>query len=60
MCLVVVVAAETWPFLVKLLTKVISLEVYASKKRTPKLAFAKTLRIVVQRAEDGMYLCYVV
>ncbi|KAK9073522.1 hypothetical protein SSX86_007846 [Deinandra increscens subsp. villosa] len=48
--------AETWPFLIKLLTKAISLEVYASKKRLPKLAFAKTLRIVVTRAEDGMYL----
>ncbi|KAI3807033.1 hypothetical protein L1987_22953 [Smallanthus sonchifolius] len=48
--------AETWPFLVKLLTKAISLEVYTSKKRLPKLAFAKTLRIVVQRAEDGKSL----
>ncbi|KAI3684521.1 hypothetical protein L6452_33745 [Arctium lappa] len=48
--------AETWPFLVKLLTKAISLEVYASKRRLPKLAFAKTLRIVVQRAEDGKSL----
>ncbi|XP_076932541.1 serine/threonine-protein kinase ATM-like isoform X2 [Bidens hawaiensis] len=48
--------AETWPFLVKLLTKAISLEVHASKKRVPKLAFAKTLRIVVQRAEDGKSL----
>ncbi|KAI7725639.1 hypothetical protein M8C21_013856, partial [Ambrosia artemisiifolia] len=45
--------AETWPFLVMLLTKAISMEVSASKKRPPKLAFAKTLRIVVQRAEDG-------
>ncbi|KAJ0603861.1 putative non-specific serine/threonine protein kinase [Helianthus annuus] len=48
--------AETWPFLVKLLTKAIQLEVSASKKRPPKLAFAKTLRIVVQRAEDGKSL----
>ncbi|XP_071734165.1 serine/threonine-protein kinase ATM [Rutidosis leptorrhynchoides] len=48
--------AETWPFLVKLLTKTISLEVYASKKRAPKLTFAKTLRVVVQRAEDGKNL----
>ncbi|KAL8261037.1 hypothetical protein R6Q59_025086 [Mikania micrantha] len=48
--------AETWPFLVKMLTKAISLEVNASKKRLPKLAFAKTLRIVVQRAEDGKSL----
>ncbi|KAK1427643.1 hypothetical protein QVD17_16334 [Tagetes erecta] len=48
--------AETWPFLVKLLTKAITLEVHASKKRLPKLAFAKTLRIVVQRAEDGKSL----
>ncbi|KVH98208.1 Armadillo-type fold [Cynara cardunculus var. scolymus] len=48
--------AETWPFLVKLLTKAISLEVYSSKRRLPKLAFAKTLRIVVLRAEDGKSL----
>lgn len=55
--MVFVVAAKTWPFLVKLLTEAIKLEVSASKKRLPKLAFAKTLRIVVQRAEDGMFLC---
>ncbi|XP_023765032.1 serine/threonine-protein kinase ATM isoform X1 [Lactuca sativa] len=48
--------AKTWPFLVKLLTEAIKLEVSASKKRLPKLAFAKTLRIVVQRAEDGKSL----
>ncbi|GJU96059.1 serine/threonine-protein kinase ATM isoform X1 [Tanacetum coccineum] len=48
--------AETWPFLVRLLTKAIQLEVQSSKKRLPKLVFAKTLRIVVQRAEDGKTL----
>ncbi|KAI3512910.1 hypothetical protein L1887_20232 [Cichorium endivia] len=48
--------AETWPFLVKLLTEAIKLEVSASKKRLPKLAFAKTLRVVIQRAEDGKSL----
>ncbi|KAL3824832.1 hypothetical protein ACJIZ3_020861 [Penstemon smallii] len=44
--------SETWPFFVKMLIQCISLEISSSKKRLPKLNFAKTLRIVVQRAED--------
>ncbi|KAK4437221.1 Serine/threonine-protein kinase ATM [Sesamum alatum] len=44
--------SETWPFLVKILIQCLSLEISSSKKRLPKLIFAKTLRIVVQRAED--------
>ncbi|XP_068637362.1 serine/threonine-protein kinase ATM isoform X2 [Aristolochia californica] len=44
--------AETWPFILTLLTKCISLEISASKRRLPKLIFAKTLRTVVQRVED--------
>ncbi|KAK6920710.1 Telomere-length maintenance and DNA damage repair [Dillenia turbinata] len=46
---------ETWPFLVKLLTDCISKEVQSNKRRLPKLVFAKTLRIVIQRAEDSKY-----
>lgn len=48
-------AAETWPFLVTLLIRCVSLEISSSKKRLPKLVFAKTLRIVVQRAEDAKF-----
>ncbi|KAK8518220.1 hypothetical protein V6N13_027695 [Hibiscus sabdariffa] len=44
--------SETWPFLIKLLTQCASSEILASKRRTPKLIFAKTLRIAIQRAED--------
>ncbi|KAL7139007.1 hypothetical protein ABFS83_09G021400 [Erythranthe nasuta] len=44
--------SETWPFLVKTLIQCLSLEISSSKKRLPKLNLAKTLRIVVQRAED--------
>ncbi|CAA7402290.1 unnamed protein product [Spirodela intermedia] len=44
--------AETWPYLVTLLTKCIALEKNASKKSLPKLIWAKMLRIVVQHAED--------
>ncbi|EHA8590952.1 putative Serine/threonine-protein kinase ATM [Cocos nucifera] len=44
--------AETWPFLITLLTKCIALEISASKKRPPKLILAKTLRTAIQRAED--------
>lgn len=44
--------SETWPFLVTLLTKCVSLEISGSKKRLPKLNFAKTLRILIQRGED--------
>ncbi|KAA8540817.1 hypothetical protein F0562_024780 [Nyssa sinensis] len=47
--------SETWPFLITLLTQCISLEISASKRRLPKLIFAKTLRIVVQRAEDTKF-----
>lgn len=48
-------AAETWPFLIELLMKCVLLEISSSKKRPPKLTFAKTLRIVVQRAEDSRF-----
>ncbi|XP_021718930.1 serine/threonine-protein kinase ATM-like isoform X2 [Chenopodium quinoa] len=44
---------ETWPFLVTLLIDCINKEILASKRRLPKLMFAKTLRIVVQRAQDS-------
>lgn len=44
--------AETWPFIITLLTRCVSLEISSSKRRLPKINFAKTLRIVVQRAED--------
>ncbi|XP_068483746.1 serine/threonine-protein kinase ATM isoform X2 [Phaseolus vulgaris] len=44
---------ETWPFLVSLLIKSASAEISSSKRRNPKVIYAKTLRIVVQRAEDG-------
>ncbi|XP_022845090.1 serine/threonine-protein kinase ATM isoform X2 [Olea europaea var. sylvestris] len=47
--------SETWPFLVKLLIQCISLEISSSKKRLPKLSLGKTLRIVVQRAEDDRF-----
>ncbi|RDX75631.1 Serine/threonine-protein kinase ATM, partial [Mucuna pruriens] len=45
--------AETWPFLISLLIKSASAEISSSKRRNPKMIYAKTLRIVVQRAEDG-------
>ncbi|GJY77883.1 hypothetical protein Tco_0483684 [Tanacetum coccineum] len=44
--------AQTWLFLFRLLTKAIQFGVQASKERLRKLAYAKTLRIVVRRAED--------
>ncbi|XP_019058626.1 PREDICTED: serine/threonine-protein kinase ATM isoform X2 [Tarenaya hassleriana] len=44
--------SETWPFLVKLLIQCVSLEVSGSKRRMPKSTVAKTLRIVIQRAEE--------
>ncbi|KAK7354055.1 hypothetical protein VNO80_19511 [Phaseolus coccineus] len=44
---------ETWPFLVSLLIKSASAEISSSKRRNPKVIYAKTLRIVVQRAEDA-------
>ncbi|KAJ8771786.1 hypothetical protein K2173_026963 [Erythroxylum novogranatense] len=46
---------ETWPFLVKLLIQCVSLEIAGSKKRVPKITFAKTLRVVVQRSEDAKF-----
>lgn len=45
-------AAETWPFLVSLLIKSASAEISSSKRKNPKVIYAKTLRIAVQRAED--------
>ncbi|XP_027942226.1 serine/threonine-protein kinase ATM [Vigna unguiculata] len=44
---------ETWPFLVSLLIKSASAEISSSKRRNPKVIYAKTLRIAVQRAEDA-------
>ncbi|XP_073048609.1 serine/threonine-protein kinase ATM isoform X31 [Primulina eburnea] len=44
--------SETWPFLVKILMQCASSEISSSKKRLPKSIFAKTLRIIVQRAQD--------
>ncbi|RRT55055.1 hypothetical protein BHE74_00042696 [Ensete ventricosum] len=52
MIFLLILAAETWPFLITLLMKCISLEVSASKKRLPRLIFAKTLRSSIQCAED--------
>lgn len=48
-------AAETWPFLISLLMQCVSLEISLSKRRLPKLQFAKTLRIAVQRAHDSKF-----
>lgn len=45
--------SETWPFLISLLIDCTCKEISASKKRVPKLMYAKTLRIVIQRAEDA-------
>lgn len=47
--------SETWPFIISILIQCVALEVSSSKKRVPKLSFAKTLRIVVQRAEDTKF-----
>ncbi|KAK1363096.1 serine/threonine-protein kinase ATM, partial [Heracleum sosnowskyi] len=54
--------AKTWPFLVTLLTRCVSLEVISTKKSStkkpsnkkslPKPSFAKILRVVLQRAEN--------
>ncbi|KAF3783679.1 Serine/threonine-protein kinase [Nymphaea thermarum] len=44
--------AETWPFLLSLLTKCISIETSTSKRRPPKPFLARTLRDVIQHAED--------
>nr|CAD1842809.1 unnamed protein product [Ananas comosus var. bracteatus] len=45
--------AETWPFMITLLTKCVALEISASKKRPPKIVLAKALRAAVQCAEDS-------
>ncbi|KAF8399699.1 hypothetical protein HHK36_015569 [Tetracentron sinense] len=47
--------SETWPFLITLLTQCISSEISTSKRRPPRLFFARTLRIVIQRAEDAKF-----
>ncbi|KFK34114.1 hypothetical protein AALP_AA5G103600 [Arabis alpina] len=47
--------AETWPFLVKILLQCVSMEVSGSKRRMPKPTFAKTLRVVIQRAEETKF-----
>ncbi|KAJ7956242.1 Serine/threonine-protein kinase ATM [Quillaja saponaria] len=47
--------SETWPFLITLLIQSASLEISSNKRRLPKLVFAKTLRVVVQRAEDAKF-----
>lgn len=50
---VLLYAAETWPFIVTLLIDCTNKEISASKRRLPKLTYAKTLRILVQRAQDS-------
>ncbi|XP_058200976.1 serine/threonine-protein kinase ATM-like [Rhododendron vialii] len=45
--------SESWPFLITLLTKCVTLEIFSSKRRLPKLIFAKTFRIVVQQVENS-------
>ncbi|KAI4336143.1 hypothetical protein L6164_014710 [Bauhinia variegata] len=47
--------SETWPFLISLLIQSASMEISSSKRKMPKIVFAKTLRVVVQRAEDAKY-----
>ncbi|PON35174.1 Phosphatidylinositol 3-kinase, Vps34 type, partial [Parasponia andersonii] len=47
--------SETWPFLISLLIQCASSEISSSKRRLPKLIFAKTLRIVVQRAHGSKF-----
>ncbi|KAL8141962.1 hypothetical protein V2J09_014994 [Rumex salicifolius] len=44
---------ETWPFLITLLMDCVLSEISSSKRRLPKLMYAKTLRIAVQKAEDS-------
>ncbi|KAA0057863.1 serine/threonine-protein kinase ATM isoform X1 [Cucumis melo var. makuwa] len=46
---------ETWPFITKLLIQCVSMEISSSKRRLPKLMFAKTLRAVVQKAEANKF-----
>nr|XP_012571741.1 serine/threonine-protein kinase ATM isoform X3 [Cicer arietinum] len=45
--------SETWPFLISLLIQSVSSEISSSKRRNPKTIYAKTLRLMVQRAEDA-------
>lgn len=45
-------AADTWPFLVTLLIRCVSLEVSTSKRHAPRLIYAKALRNVVKKAGD--------
>ncbi|CAN8254904.1 unnamed protein product [Cochlearia groenlandica] len=47
--------AETWPFLVKILIQCVAMEVSGSKRRMPKANFGKTLRVVIQRAEETKF-----
>ncbi|GAA0142541.1 non-receptor serine/threonine protein kinase [Lithospermum erythrorhizon] len=47
--------SETWPFLIKLLIQCVKLEVSGSKKRLPKSDYAKTLKLVIQRANDSQF-----
>ncbi|KAJ0106487.1 hypothetical protein Patl1_18038 [Pistacia atlantica] len=47
--------SDTWPFLIKLLTNCVTLELSMSKRRPPKIILAKTLRTVIQRAEDAKF-----
>ncbi|RXH96224.1 hypothetical protein DVH24_008728 [Malus domestica] len=48
--------SETWPFFTNLLIQCASLEISSSsKRRLPKLICAKSLRIVVQHAEDDKF-----
>ncbi|KAL1338012.1 hypothetical protein AAHE18_10G180200 [Arachis hypogaea] len=47
--------SETWPFLISLLIQCASSEISSSKRRNPKIIYAKTLRVVVQRAEEAKY-----
>ncbi|CAN6483726.1 unnamed protein product [Victoria cruziana] len=44
--------SETWPFLLNLLIKCISIEISTSKRRPPKPFLARTFRDVIQHAED--------
>ncbi|XP_022135092.1 serine/threonine-protein kinase ATM isoform X3 [Momordica charantia] len=48
-------SSETWPFITKLLIQCVSMEISSSKRRLPKSIFAKTLRVVVQKAEDNKF-----
>ncbi|KAJ0047583.1 hypothetical protein Pint_15443 [Pistacia integerrima] len=47
--------SDTWPFLIKLLTNCVTLELSMTKRRPPKIILAKTLRTVIQRAEDAKF-----